>query len=149
MFPDEEAGGFKKADNVLFRAWKIEADGSYSSSGRSFFARYYGNDLHLSWFSAEERTYVIPSPLSAAKPVIPEHEEIHPEWMLDIFLVMEVPTFVEFARFNLPDRPVADWMEMENGALVGWFMDQDYVDKCVQVAIANSRQGAIFRMGRV
>lgn len=146
VYPDREVGGFRKVDNVMFRAWKIELDGSYSTSGRSFFAHYYGNDLHLSWFSTDEKTHVVPSPLARAQPTIPKYEKIHPEWTLDFFLVSEVPIFVEFARYQPPNRPVVDWIEIKNGALVGWSMDKAYVDKCAKLAIANSRQGATFKM---
>jgi len=43
-----EPDGFRKIDRILFRAWKIDADDSYINSGRSFFVRYYGDDLYLS-----------------------------------------------------------------------------------------------------
>lgn len=53
VYPD--AGGFRKLDKLLFRAWMIDETGDYHNSGRSFFVKYYGSDLHLSWFNPEER----------------------------------------------------------------------------------------------
>jgi hypothetical protein len=35
---------------------------------------------------------------------------------------------------------------MKDGALVGWSMDRAYVDKCAELAVANSKQGAIFKI---
>ncbi len=40
-------------------------DGTYHNSGRSFFLRYYGHDLHLSCFNRGEKTYVIRSRLAS------------------------------------------------------------------------------------
>ena len=54
-YPDKD--GFRKIGNVMFRAWMIDEEGAYHNSGRSFFLRYYGQDLHLSWFNSDERTY--------------------------------------------------------------------------------------------
>jgi hypothetical protein len=130
-----EVDGFKKVDNILYRAWLIDEGGNYDSSGRSFFIRYYGKDLHLSRFSADEKTYIIPSPLHQ-EIELPAAEEVHPEWTVDVFLMKETASFVEFARFQPPHHPTKDRFHMSHGRLVGWEMDKTYVEECVTKAIA-------------
>jgi hypothetical protein len=144
-YPGE--GGFRKIDNLMFRAWMIDDDGEYHNSGRSFFLRYYGQDLHLSWFNPSERTYIIRSPIG--KPIdIPKYEEANPEWMLDVFVVKKNGSFVEFARYQPPNRPVKDQIELMNGSLVGWSMDQGYVERCAKTALLASESGSHFEMIR-
>ncbi|RWM16034.1 MAG: hypothetical protein E5X53_27700 [Mesorhizobium sp.] len=125
----------------------IDEEGAYHNSGRSFFLRYYGQDLHLSWFSPGEKTYIVHSPLGKALQ-IPEHEEVHPEWMLDVFVMKKNGSFVEFARFQPPHRPAADRIHLENGLLVGWSMDQRYVELCAKKAGQAADKGARFEMTR-
>lgn len=137
-FPDEN--GFRKIDNLMLRAWMIDEEGVYHNSGRSFFLRYYGQDLHLSWFNPSERTYVIRSPIG--KPIeLPKHEEATPEWTLDVFLLKKSGSLVEFARFHPPQRPVADSIQLKNGLLVGWDMDQEYVEQCAKMALDAADKG--------
>jgi hypothetical protein len=145
-YPDEDRGGFGKIGNVLFRAWMIEEDGSYHNSGRSFFSRYYGQDLYLSCFNPDEKTYIVRSPI--AEPVKPpKYERVHPEWTLDVF-VMRTGAFIEFARYQPPYWPVADFVELQNGMLTGWAMDRRHVELCVKKAIASSGGGSRFVMSR-
>ncbi len=132
-YPEED--GFRKIGNVMFRAWMVDEEGAYHNCGRSFFSRYYGQDLHLSCFNPGEKTYVIRSPIGE-QPVVPEYEEVHPEWMIDVFVLKKNGSFVEFARFQPPHRPVADLVQLANGLLVGWVMDQKYVEQCAKKAIA-------------
>jgi hypothetical protein len=144
-FPDID--GFRKIGNLMFRAWMIDEDGTYHNSGRSFFLRYYGHDLHLSCFNPGENTYVIRSPIGEPSEV-PEYEEVHPEWTLDVFVVKKNGSFVEFARFQPPHRPVADYVQLEDGSLVGWVMDQEYVEQCVKKALGATDNGNDFDMIR-
>ena len=139
--------GFRKIDNLLFRAWMIDEEGDYHNSGRSFFLRYYGQDLHLSWFNPDEKTYFIRSPIG--KPFdVPKYEEVTPEWTLDVFVIKKNGSFAEFARFHPPQRSVVDKIEMKNGSLVGWAMDQDYVEQCVEIAFSTAGRGNHFEMIR-
>lgn len=142
-FPAKD--GFRKIGNLLFRAWMVDEEGGYHNSGRSFFLRYYGQDLHLSWFNPGEKTYVIRSPIG--KPFeVPNYEEVHPEWTLDVFVMRKNGSFVEFARFQPANRPVADHVKLENGLLVGWGMDQRYVELCVKKALRAADKGSHFEM---
>lgn len=140
-FPEED--GFRKIGNVLFRAWMIDEHGACYNSGRSFFTRYYGHDLYLSCFNPEQKTYVIRS-LIGEPPKVPEHEKVHPEWILDVFLMKENGSFVEFARFQPPHRPVDDTIELRNGMLVGWAMDEAYVARCAMKAREACHRGNRF-----
>ena len=144
-FPDER--GFRKVENLLCRAWMIDERGMYHNSGRSFFTRYYGKDLYLSCFNPDEKTYVIPSPLKSSVEV-PPMEVVHPEWTLDMFFMKTNGSFVEFARFQPPTRPVIDQVQLKNGRLVGWRMDQEYVAQCAKTAVANVNAGEQFRLIR-
>ncbi len=142
-YPDED--GFRKIGNILFRAWMIDEEGVYSNSGRSFFSRYYGKNLHLSCFNPCEKTYVIRSPIcEQSEP--PEYEEVHPEWTLDFFVMKKNGAFVEFARFQPPHRPVRDLVQLEKGVLVGWAMDREYVEQCAKKAIAAADKGNHFEI---
>jgi hypothetical protein len=138
-----EPNGFRKCDKLLFRAWKIEADGSYANSGRSFFTRYYGRDLHLSRFNPEEKTFVVGSPLGT--PVTPpRYERCAPSCTVDFFLHGPSGSFVEAARFHPDNRPVKDFVEMVDGQLAGWAMDREYVDGLVHEAVAQVERGTSF-----
>ncbi|ANT51356.1 hypothetical protein [Mesorhizobium amorphae] len=139
--------GFRKVDNLMFRAWMIDEKSIYHNSGRSFFLRYYGQDLHLSWFNPDEKTYIVRSPIGKASEV-PEHEEVHPEWTVDVFVMKKNGSFVEFARFQPPHRPPSDKVQLQNGVLVGWVMDQRYVDLCASKALQAADKGAHFEMIR-
>lgn len=144
-FPTED--GFKKIDKLLCRAWLIDAAGNYHNSGRSFFLRYYGSDLFLSCFNPNERTYVVPSHVGT--PVeVPEKEQINPEWTLDMFVLAKTGSFVEFARFQPPHRPVIDRLVLTKGAVTGWHLDREYVEQRVEQALAESGRGEQFRMFR-
>lgn len=148
VYPAEE--GFRKIGNLICRAWKIDKKGTYHNSGRSFFLRYYGDDLYLSCFNPGEKTYVIRSPIGRVTGNIPPFEEVHPEWTLDVFLLEANASFVEFARFHPPTRPVIDRIQLENGVVSGWAMDREYIDQCVKVALSTveSNHGAQFKMIR-
>ncbi len=56
--------------------------------------------------------------------------------------------FVEFVRFQPPHRPVADYVQLEDGSLVGWVMDQEYVEQCVKKALGATDNGNDFDMIR-
>ncbi|TIT06407.1 MAG: hypothetical protein E5W74_29570 [Mesorhizobium sp.] len=142
-YPDRS--GFRKVDNLMFRAWMVDEKGSYHNSGRSFFLRYYGQDLHLSWFNPDEKTYVVRSPIGEEYE-IPEYEEVHPEWTLDVFVMKKNGSFVEFARFQPPHRPPSDRVQLRNGSLVGWVLDQRHVDLCVNKSLQATDKGAHFEM---
>jgi len=144
-YPDED--GFRKIGNLMFRAWMIDEEGAYHNSGRSFFLRYYGQDLHLSWFNPDQKTYIIRSPIGSPFDV-PASEEVNPEWTLDVFVMKKNGSFVEFARFQPPERPPADQLQLENGSLVGWVMDQGYVEQCAKRAIIAAEGGNQFDMIR-
>jgi hypothetical protein len=144
-YPDPD--GFRKVGNVLFRAWLVKPDGSYHNSGRTFFTRYYGQDLYLSCFSPDEMTYVVRSPVGERVPP-PDYERVHPEWTIDTFLVEEIGGFAEVARHHPPHRPVADFIEFENGCIAGWNMDKSYVEKCVRAVIKGSKDEQQFRFFR-
>ncbi len=145
VYPDST--GFRKLDKVLFRAWMIDETGAYHNSGRSFFVKYYGADLHLSWFSTDERTFVIPSPVGISSSP-PEHEVLHPEWTMDVFLMKENGSFAEFARYQPAHRPTIDAFEFSHGHLVGWAMDKEYVEARVAEAIEQAPKGANFGLVR-
>lgn len=142
-----EPDGFRKCDRLLFRAWKIEADGSYVNSGRSFFNRYYGRDLYLSCFNPEEKTYVIRSPVGETV-TPPAYERCTPSWTVDLLVHEPTGMFIEAVRFHPDHRPVADFVEFVDGALTGWSMDQAYVDQLVASAIARIDQGNRFTLSR-
>jgi hypothetical protein len=145
-FPAED--GFRKIGNLMCRAWMIDDAGKYHNSGRSFFLRYYGNDLYLSCFNPGEKTYIVRSPIDRHFNV-PQYEEVHPDWTLDVFVLKANGSFVEFARFQPPGRPVIDRVQLKKGSVSGWVMDQDYVDQCARTAIAESSKGSPqFRMIR-
>jgi hypothetical protein len=140
-------GTFRKCDKLLFRAWKIEADGEYHSSGRSFFARYHGRSLYLSCIDPEEKTYPVHSPIG--EPVAPpSFERCAPTWTIDLFLHTQTASIIEFARFVPDGRPIADHVELTDGRLSAWAMDQAYVDGLVRVAIAEAGQGNTFNAFR-
>ena len=125
----------------------IDEEGAYHNSERSFFLRYYGNDLHLSCFNPGEKTYVIRSPIGEP-PEVPKYEAVHPEWTLDFFILKKNGAIIEFARFQPPHKPVADQVELENGSLVGWTMDQPYVEQCVKKALEAAANGTTFELTR-
>lgn len=145
VYPD--SSGFRKLDHVLFRAWMIDETGAYRNSGRSFFVKYYGSDLHLSWFSTDERTFVIPSSVGISTPP-PEYEVLRPEWTMDVFLMKENGSFVEFARYQPAHRPTIDAFEFSHGHLIGWAMDKEYVDARAEQAVAQAPKGANFGLVR-
>jgi hypothetical protein len=146
-FPGED--GFRKIENLICRAWMIDEKGKYHNSGRSFFLRYYGNDLFLSCFNPGEKAYIVRSPIGR-RCIVPQYEEVHPDWTLDVFVLKANGSFVEFARFQPPERqPVIDRVQLKKGAVSGWVMDQEYVDRCAKMAIAESSNGIVqFRMIR-
>ncbi len=133
--------GFKKVENLLCRAWMIDERGMYHNSGRSFFTRYYGKDLYLNCFNPDEKTFVVRSPLKGNVKV-PKTELVHPEWTLDMFFMKTNGSFVEFARFHPPRRPVLDQLQLKKGRVVGWKIDQEYVAECAKTAMANVNAGA-------
>ncbi|MEB3047697.1 hypothetical protein [Rhizobium mulingense] len=138
--------GFQKLDRLMFRAWFLNDDGGYLTSGRSFFIRYLGKDLLLSCFNPEEKTYVVKSPIGAT--ITPaESEVVWPVWTLDLFLT-PTGSMIEFARFHPPARPVCDYVEFADGALVGWSWDKAYVDDCVKKAADAIAAGVNFEMVR-
>lgn len=142
-----EPDGFKKCDRLLFRAWKIDATGAYENSGRSFFTRYYRGDLFLSCFNPEEKTYVIRAP-TGEPGVPPDYERIHPAWTVDLFAHEPSGSLIEFARFHPDHRPVEDFVELVNGQLAGWSMDQSHVEECVRTAIAKAGRGTSYEARR-
>jgi len=142
-----ERDGFRKIDRILFRAWLVDAKGSYHNSGRSFFVRYYGDDLYLSAFNPDERTYVVPSPVGTAG-TPPTFEIAHPAWTVDMFVHQPTGSFIEAVRFHPDTRPTADFVELTEGAVTGWSMDQDYVEQCVCRVIASAGQGNSVRVDR-
>ncbi|CAD5255598.1 MULTISPECIES: hypothetical protein [unclassified Bosea (in: a-proteobacteria)] len=144
-YPDKK--GFQKVGNIMFRAWMIDEGGALHNSGKSFFSRYYGNDLYLSCFSTEEKTYVIRSPIGEI-PNIPEYEEIHPDWILDFFILKKNGALIEFARYQYSGKPSIDLVQLANGALVGWALDQHYVEQCAAKAMTVAEQGNCFQMFR-
>jgi hypothetical protein len=125
----------------------VDEEGVYHNSGRSFFLRYYGRDLYLSCFNPDEKTYVVRSAIGDS-PEVPVYEEVHPDWTLDLFVMKRNASFVEFARFHPPHRPVADRLQLENGLLVGWLMDKAHVEQCVKKAIVAADKGSHFEMTR-
>lgn len=136
--------GFQKIDRLMFRAWKLEHDGTYEYSGHSFFLRYVGHDLFLSRFNPEEKTYVIKSPLSQSS--VPDaYEKIWPEWTLELF-ILPTGQVVEAARYHPPHRPVGDFVEYSQGALVGWHWEKAHVDNVARQAAAFVAQGVGFKV---
>lgn len=142
-----EPAGFRKVGDVLFRAWLVDVDGSYYGSDRSFFIRYYGHDLYLSCFNPGEKTYLVRSPIGEAISP-PAYQRVQPQWTVDVFLMKETASFVEFARYNPLSRPAIDFVEFENGRVVGWTLDRHYVETCVATAIAQARDGDHFSITR-
>jgi hypothetical protein len=57
-------------------------------------------------------------------------------------------SLVEFARFHPDERPTEDFVELTDGVLTGWSMDQAYVERCVQTALNHVGKGNAFRMYR-
>lgn len=142
-----EPDGFRKCDRLLFRSWKIEADGSYANSGRSFFNRYHGRDLYLSCFNPEEKTYVVRSPVGM--PIAPPpYERCTPLWTVDLFVHAPTGGFIEAVRFHPDHRPVADFVELMDGALTSWNMDEAYVDQLVSQAVTRVGQENSFTLDR-
>jgi hypothetical protein len=145
VFP--EPNGFRKIDRILFRAWRIDAAGNYFNSGRSFFVRYYGGNLYLSAFNPGERTYVVASPIGTdIKP--PPFEIAQAAWTVDMFVHEPTGSLIEFARFQPDDRPTEDFVELTDGVLTGWSMDQAFVERCVRTALNHAGKGDVFRMER-
>jgi hypothetical protein len=137
------SNGFQKIDRLMFRAWKLYHDGTYEYSGHSFFSRYVGQDLLLSRFNPEEKTYVVKSPLSELS--MPEgHEKIWPEWTFELF-ILSTGQLVEAARYHPPDRPVGDFVEYFDGVLVGWSWDKAHVDEVARQAAAFVAEGSAFK----
>lgn len=145
-YPDEDQV-FRKCDRLLFRAWRIEADGQYYNSGRSFFMRYHGSDLYLSCFNPEEKTYLIRSPIGELV-APPAFERCTPSWTIDFFLHMPTASFVEVARAARDDKSVSDFVELVDGQLSGWNMDRTYVDALVKAVIDQAGQGSTFHFFR-
>lgn len=136
-------GGFQKIDRLMFRAWKLEHDGTYEYSGHSFFLRYVGQDLLLSRFNPEEKTYLIRSPLGQT--FVPDAQEtIWPEWTFELF-IMPTGQLVEVARYHPPHRPVGDFVEYSHGVLVGWHWDKAHVDNVARQALASVAEGVGFK----
>ncbi|MFS2109982.1 hypothetical protein ACCC88_09865, partial [Sphingomonas sp. Sphisp140] len=145
-YPDEN-WGFRKCDRLLFRAWRIEADGQYYNSGRSFFARYHGRDLYLSCFNLEEKTYLVRSPVG--EPIAPPaFERCSPAWTIDFFLHAPTGSFIEAARAASDTSPVSDFVELVDGQLSGWNLDRRYVDALVKAAIEQAGRGSSFQFHR-
>lgn len=142
-----EPDGFRKIDRILFRAWRIDNAGSYFNSGRSFFVRYYGNDLYLSALNPGERTYVVPSPVGTAL-TPPPFEKAHAAWTMDMFVHEPTGSLIEFARFHPDERPANDFVELSSGLLTGWSFDQTYVESCVQMALDQAGKGNALRLYR-
>lgn len=142
-----EPGGFRKCDRLLFRAWKIDADGGCENSGRSFFARYYARDLFISCFNPEEKTWIVRAPVGEPG-IPPPYERVHPTWTMDLFVHEPTGSFVEMARFHPQHRSVADFVEFVDGQIAGWSMDQTYVETCVRTAIAHAGSGNSYGVQR-
>ncbi|MCZ7859737.1 hypothetical protein O9X81_24380 [Agrobacterium salinitolerans] len=140
-YPTSE--GFQKIDRLMFRAWKLHHDGTYEYSGHSFFSRYVGQDLLLSRFNPEERTYLVRSPLD--QPTVPKaYEKIWPAWTFELF-ILPSGQLVEAARYHPDHRPVSDFVEYSHGALTGWNWDKIYVDKVARQAAALAAEGVAFK----
>ncbi|MGE8103389.1 hypothetical protein ACQKP1_06815 [Allorhizobium sp. NPDC080224] len=138
--------GFKKIDRLMFRAWKLDHDGTYEYSGHSFFSRYIQQDLYLSRFNPEEKTYLIKSPVGISAAPEPD-EKIWPEWTFELF-ILPTGQIVEAARFHPPHRPVNDFVEYSYGQIVGWHWDKAYVDDVARKAAAYASVGGSFRVER-
>ncbi|MBB4493483.1 hypothetical protein GGE43_005327 [Agrobacterium tumefaciens] len=134
--------GFQKIDRLMFRAWKLYPDGTYEYSGHSFFLRYIGQDLLLSRFNPEEKTYVVKSPLGETSLPV-GREKIWPEWTFELF-ILPTGQLVEAARFHPPHRPVNDFVEYSNGALIGWHWDQAHVNEVARQAASFAAEGERF-----
>ncbi len=142
-----EPDGFKKIDRILFRAWIINSDGNYIGSGRSFFVRYSGNDLYLSAFWSDEKTYIVPSPIGRSVSP-PPFEVIQVAWTVDIFLHNPTGRLIEFVRFEPDTRRANDFIEISDGIMTGWSMDQSYVERCVRTALDQMENGDVFRVDK-
>jgi len=142
-----EPDGFRKINRILFRAWRIDAAGDYFNSGRSFFVHYHGGDLYLSTFNPGERTYVVAS-LIGARVEPPPFEIAHAAWTVDMFVLEATGSLAEFVRYHPDERPTRDFVELTNGMLTGWSMDQEYVERCVRTASDHAGKGNAFRMDR-
>jgi hypothetical protein len=138
---------FRKCDRVLYRAWRIDADGEYYNSGRSFFMRYHGSDLYLSCFNPEEKTYLVCSPIGE-RVAPPASERCTPAWTIDSFLHTPTASFVEAVRAARDDTPATDFFDLVDGQLSGWSMDQSYVDALVKAAINQAGSGSKFHFFR-
>ncbi|WP_107677850.1 hypothetical protein [Agrobacterium sp. LAD9] len=138
--------GFKKVDRLLFRAWFLPETGEYKNSGRSFFLRYVGEDLYISAFNPEEKTYLIKSPIGQT--IAPAAEEyISPDWTLDLF-VAHTGQIIELARYQPRQRSVSDAMQFADGVLIGWSWDKDYVDAIADKARKAIASGSRFEVQR-
>lgn len=132
VFPDEDRV-FRKANNLLFRGWIITGDGSFANVGRSFFSKYYGQDLHLSCSNPEEKTIIVPS-IVGEPAMIPEYEVCSPTWTMDTFVHLPTGCLFETARFT-PKRsqpPTSSYSV--DGKLSGWQMHRAYVAGLVETA---------------
>jgi hypothetical protein len=145
-YPDEDRV-FRKCDRLLFRAWRIEADGEYHNSGRSFFTRYHGQDLYLSCFNPEEKTYLVRSPIGESV-APPTFERCSPSWTIDCFLHSPSGSLIEVARAASDANPAADFVELVDGRLSGWNLDRSYVDALVKTTIEQVGRGNTFHFYR-
>lgn len=126
-----EEDGFKKVDNILIRAWGLDEKQNVGNIGISFLQHYEGADLHLTEFTDEAVTTIIPSFIpSRAK--IPTQQKIRPQWTIDLIHYRPTNAFTCAVQFDGPSSKNHAEFEFEDGNLAGWKMDKSRLDALIE-----------------
>ena len=113
--------GFKKVDNILVRAWSLGQNGEIGNIGTSFLHHYEGNDLHLTAFSADAFTFVVPSLVPSATSVARRQHKVVPEWTVD--LIQYEGRFISAVQMDRRGSLSHSEFDFEEETLVSWRID--------------------------
>jgi hypothetical protein len=141
-----EATGFKKVDNVLFRAWAISPEGELGSNGVNFLHHYEGPNLLLTRFSQfddgrlEPSTALIPSFIQPDE-ITPSREEVVVEWTVDILVSEQIGGVAVAVQYDRPGSLSHAKFSFRDGNLVGWRIEKSRVDTLFeQFRISNEKR---------
>jgi hypothetical protein len=138
--------GFRKVDNILFRAWSLGPSDDAANIGVSFLQHYEGGDLHLTSFYEEAVTTIVPSLVPSATRG-PSRTEIIPEWTVDLIYSEQRQSYATALQLDPPGSESHARFEFESGKLVAWEMDKTRLAAVIKRMAHNIENGQTFAYG--
>jgi len=123
--------GFRKIDNILVRAWRLDFNGELRSAEISFLLHYEGAALHVTHFGEHEGTTVVPAMVNRITPKRSK-DIVVPEWTIDLFESLKHGRNFCAIEHDRPGSKSHAQFEFSNSVLVGWNMDRSRVERIIQ-----------------